>query len=181
VDRHASQPQPLIAVFAAMPAVRRPRGKRSPFPPPASRWPVVRYGVAIAARAPSPHGGADGHSVQALDLTHATLFAATLHAVCRHGVPGRRGVVSPPPAPAGVKPPWTSTEDATVLQPARRSWGPLLAALAHRLGLTLAQQAVEEKTHASTQVETVLRQLVLPSRVLTMEPCCLNDLCPSPL
>jgi hypothetical protein len=30
------------------------------------------------------------------------------------------------------------------------------------LELTMAQQAAEEKTHASTQAEKVLRQLVLP-------------------
>ena len=45
----------------------------------------------------------------------------------------------------------------------------LLSALSHHLGLTLAQQAVDDKTNEITQVETVLRQLVLPGRVLTMD------------
>src|SRR5437764_11456126 len=39
----------------------------------------------------------------------------------------------------------------------------------HHLGLTLAQQAVDAKTNEITQVETVLRQLVLKDRVLTMD------------
>src|SRR5262249_17727904 len=39
----------------------------------------------------------------------------------------------------------------------------------HRLGLTLAQQAVDDKTNEITQVETVLRQLVLRDRVVTMD------------
>ena len=45
----------------------------------------------------------------------------------------------------------------------------LLSALAHHLGLTLAQQAVDDKTNEITQVETVLRQLVLRDRVVTMD------------
>src|SRR4029453_7217483 len=45
----------------------------------------------------------------------------------------------------------------------------LLSALSHHLGLTLAQQAVDDKTNEITQVETVLRQLVLKDRVVTMD------------
>ena len=45
----------------------------------------------------------------------------------------------------------------------------LLSALSHHLGLTLAQQAVDDKTNEITQVETVLRQLVLRDRVVTMD------------
>ena len=37
------------------------------------------------------------------------------------------------------------------------------------LGLTLAQQAVDAKTNEITQVETVLRQLVLKDQVLTLD------------
>ena len=44
-----------------------------------------------------------------------------------------------------------------------------MSALAHPMGLTLAHQAVDDQTHASTQVETVLRQLVLPGRVVPMD------------
>ena len=45
----------------------------------------------------------------------------------------------------------------------------LLAVLAHRLGLTLTQQAVAAKTHESKEVETVLRQIVLAGRGVTMD------------
>ena len=44
-----------------------------------------------------------------------------------------------------------------------------MSALSHRWGLTLAQPAGDAKTTAITQVETVLRQLVLNDRVVTMD------------
>jgi predicted transposase YbfD/YdcC len=47
--------------------------------------------------------------------------------------------------------------------------GHLRSALAHQVGVTLAQQAVAEKTNESTAVETGLRQLVLTGRVVTMD------------
>jgi predicted transposase YbfD/YdcC len=37
------------------------------------------------------------------------------------------------------------------------------------MGLTLAQHAVDDKTNEITQVETLLRHLVLPGRVITMD------------
>ena len=45
----------------------------------------------------------------------------------------------------------------------------LLSALAHHVGVTLAHHAVDDKTHASTAVETLLHQLVLEGRVMTMD------------
>jgi len=45
----------------------------------------------------------------------------------------------------------------------------LLAVLAHRLGLTLTQQAVAAKTNEITEIATVLRQIVLTGRVVTMD------------
>ena len=45
----------------------------------------------------------------------------------------------------------------------------LLSALSHHVGLTLTQQAVDAKTNEITQVETVLRQIVLKDRVVTMD------------
>jgi predicted transposase YbfD/YdcC len=46
---------------------------------------------------------------------------------------------------------------------------PLLSALAHHGGLTLAQHAVDDKTHEITAVETILQHLVLEGRVVTMD------------
>jgi hypothetical protein len=45
----------------------------------------------------------------------------------------------------------------------------LLSAVSHHVGLTLAQQAVDDKTNAITQVEVVLGQVVLENRVFTMD------------
>ena len=62
--------------------------------------------------------------------------------------------------------------DGKTLRGSRKQGAPgvhLLSALSHHIGLTLAQQAVSDKTNEITQVETVLRQLVLPGRVFTMD------------
>ena len=45
----------------------------------------------------------------------------------------------------------------------------LLSVLSHRLGLTLTQQAVDVKTNEIKAIETVLEQIVLKGRVLTMD------------
>jgi hypothetical protein len=50
--------------------------------------------------------------------------------------------------------------------------GHLLSALAHQVGLTLAQHAVADKTKEITVVETVLSQLVLQGRSVTMTVWC---------
>ena len=62
--------------------------------------------------------------------------------------------------------------DGKTLRGSRKQGAPgvhLLSALSHHVGLTLAQQAVDAKTNEITQVETVLRQLVLKDRVITMD------------
>lgn len=46
---------------------------------------------------------------------------------------------------------------------------PLVSVLAHRVGLTLTQQAVAAKTHESKAVETVFGQIVLTGRIVTMD------------
>jgi hypothetical protein len=43
----------------------------------------------------------------------------------------------------------------------------LLSALNHRLGLTVAQTAVDEKTNEITAVQTVLEKVLLAGRVVT--------------
>jgi len=45
----------------------------------------------------------------------------------------------------------------------------LLSALAHHMGITLAQHAVDDKTNEITAVETLLQGLVLEGRVMTMD------------
>jgi hypothetical protein len=79
-------------------------------------------------------------------------------------------VVSLPTAPAAGEA--AIALAGKTLRGARKQGAPgvhVLSALSHRLGLTLAPQAVDDKTNASTQVEAVLRQLVLQDRGVTMD------------
>jgi hypothetical protein len=78
-------------------------------------------------------------------------------------------VVSPPAAPLAGEA--AVALDGKTLRGARTQGAPgvhLLSALSHPWGLTLAQQAVDDKPNELTQVETVLRPLVLQGRVLTL-------------
>jgi predicted transposase YbfD/YdcC len=62
--------------------------------------------------------------------------------------------------------------DGTTLRGSQKQGAPgvhLLSALAHRLGVTLAQQAVTDKTHEMPATFELLRQLVLEGRVVTMD------------
>jgi predicted transposase YbfD/YdcC len=117
---------------------------------------------------------------QALGFTHNTPCAATLHTVFRHidrdvveaklGAWAEGIVVSTLPGQEGGAA--AVALDGKTLRGSRKQGAPgvhLLSALAHHLGLTLAQQAVHDTTNEITQVETVLSQLVLPGRVFTMD------------
>ena len=115
---------------------------------------------------------------QALGCVHDTPCAATLHTVFRSvdrdmverrlGAWAEQVVASHPPAPTEA----AVALDGKTLRGSRKQGAPgvhLLSALSHHVGLTLAQQAVSDKTNEITQVEAVLRQLVLPGRVFTMD------------
>jgi len=115
---------------------------------------------------------------QALGFVHDTPCAATLHTVFRSvdrdmlerrlGAWAEQVVASHPPAPTEA----AVALDGKTLRGSRKQGAPgvhLLSALSHHVGLTLAQQAVSDKTNEITQVEAVLRQLVLPGRVFTMD------------
>jgi predicted transposase YbfD/YdcC len=107
-------------------------------------------------------------------------MCGTLHTVFRHvdrdavaaklGPWAERVVVSTSAAPAAGAA--AVALDGKTLRDSRKQGAPgvhLLSALSHHVGLTLARQAVDDKTNELTQVETVLRQLVLQGRVLTMD------------
>jgi len=86
----------------------------------------------------------------------------------RLGAWAEQVVASHPPAPTEA----AVALDGKTLRGSRKQGAPgvhLLSALSHHVGLTLAQQAVSDKTNEITQVEAVLRQLVLPGRVFTMD------------
>ena len=62
--------------------------------------------------------------------------------------------------------------DGKTLRGSKKQGAPgthLLSALAHHVGVTLAQHAVDDKTNEITAVETLLRQLVLEGRIVTMD------------
>lgn len=176
-----AQPQPLIEVFAEIPDFRRCRGKRHPLPAILSLACCAmlcgyRSYSAIAEWGRN-YGAGMAH---ALGFTHNTPCAATLHTVFRHvdrdeveaklGAWAEGVVSSTPAAPAAAKA--AVALDGKTLRGSRKQSAPgvhLLSALSHHLGLTLAQQAVDDKTNEITQVETVLRQLVLQGRVITMD------------
>ena len=115
----------------------------------------------------------------ALGFTHNTPCAATLHTVFRHvdcdaveatlGAWAEGVVVSTPVAPSAGEAAVALDGKHCGARASRRSGVHLLSALSHHLGLTLAQQAVDDKTNEITKVETVLNHLVLPGRVCTMD------------
>src|SRR4029077_5867208 len=62
--------------------------------------------------------------------------------------------------------------DGKTLRGSKKQGAPgthLLSVLAHRLGVTLTQQAVAATTNEIKEVETVFSQIVLTGRVVTME------------
>jgi predicted transposase YbfD/YdcC len=176
-----AQPQPLIEVFAEIPDFRRCRGKRPPLPAMLSLACCAMLCGYRSYSAIAEWGHNYGTRIaQALGFTHNTPCAATLHTVFRHvdrdtleatlGAWAEQVVVSLATAPSAGEA--AIALDGKTLRGARKQGAPgvhLLSALSHRLGLTLAQQAVDDKTNEITQVETVLRQLVLQDRVVTMD------------
>ena len=114
---------------------------------------------------------------RALGFVHDTPCAATRQTIFRYvdrdilarklGAWAEQVVARHPPAP-----PAAVALEGKTLRGSRKQGAPgvpLLSALSHHLGLTLAQQAVSDKTNESPQVEAVLRQLVLPGRVFTRD------------
>jgi predicted transposase YbfD/YdcC len=176
-----AQPQPLIEVFAELPDFRCCRGKRHPLPAILSLACCAMLCGSRSYSAIAEWGRNYGARIaQALGFTHNTPCASTLHTVFRHidrdAVEAKLGawaegiVVSTPPAQAVGDA--AVALDGKTLRGSRKQGAPgvhLLSALAHHMGLTLAQQAVDDKTNEITQVETVLSQLVLPGRVFTMD------------
>jgi hypothetical protein len=116
---------------------------------------------------------------QALGLTHAPPCAATLHTLFRHvnrdefegrlGAGADRVVGSLPAAP---EPPEIAVAlDGQTLRGSKKHGAPgppLVSALAHHVGVTLAQHAVDDTSNEITAVETLLQPLVLEGRIVTM-------------
>lgn len=176
-----AQPQPLIEIFAEIPDFRRARGKRHPLPAILSlACCAMLCGYrSYSAIAEWGHNYGAGLA-RALGFTHHTPCAATFHTVFRcvdhDAIEAKLGAWAESLVGATPAPPAEGQTaialDGKTLRGSRKQGAPgvhLLSALSHHLGLTLAQQAVDIKTNEITAVDTVLRQLVLPGRVFTMD------------
>jgi predicted transposase YbfD/YdcC len=175
-----AQPRPLIEVLAEMPDLRSRRGKRHPLSAILAMACCAMLCGYRSYSALAEWGRNYGTGIaQALGFTHNTPCAATLHTIFRQvdrddlearlGTWAESVVVSTPAASAGEG---AVALDGKTLRGSQKQGAPgvhLLSALSHHVGLTLTQQAVDAKTNEITQVETVLRQLVLKDRVVTMD------------
>ena len=174
------QPRPLIEVLAEMPDFRHPRGQRHPL---AAILALACSAMLCGYRsytAIAEWGRNYGASLtHALGFTRRPPCAATLHTVFRRvdrdvleakvGA-WAEGLVTGTPAPAD------SVEalavDGKTLRGSKKQGAPaahLLSVLAPRLGLTLAQQAVADKTNEIPVALELLRHVVLEGRVVTMD------------
>src|SRR5438094_1098723 len=176
-----THPRPLIEVFAAMPDFRKPRGNRHLL---TAIFALACCAMLCGARSYSAiaeWGRNYGTRLaQALGFTHATSCAATLHTIFRHvdraAFEAHLGAWADSVAgslPAAPETPETAVAlDGKTLRGSKQQGAPgthLLSALAHHVGVTLAQHAVDDKTNAITAVETILQHLVLEGRIVTMD------------
>ena len=176
-----AQCRPLIEVLAAIPDFRKERGKRHPLSAILGLACVAtlcgyRTYCAIAEWGRN-YGGA---WARALGFTHAqTPCAATLHTIFRsldrQLVEAKLGAWADEvlaAAPNADAPDEGIAIDGKTLRGSRKQGAPgvhLLSAVSHRLGLTLAQQAVDAKTNETTAIHDLLRGLALEGRVITMD------------
>jgi predicted transposase YbfD/YdcC len=118
--------------------------------------------------------------MRALGFTHPTPpCAATLHRVLRRldrqaveaalGRWAEEVLAALPPTPPQEE---ALALDGKTLRGSRKQGAPgthLLSALAHRLGLTVAQEAVDDKTNEIGAVQSVWDKLILDGRVVTVD------------
>jgi predicted transposase YbfD/YdcC len=176
-----TQPRPLIEVFAAIPDFRKTRGKRHPL---ASIFALACCALLCGYRSYSAMAewgrNYGARLAQALGFTHDTPCAATLHTIFRYvnraefeahlGAWADSVVGSLPVVPE--TPEVAMALDGKTLRGSNKQGAPgthLLSALAHHVGVTLAQHAVDDKTNEITAVEPLLCELVLEGRIVTMD------------
>ena len=176
-----AQPPPLIEVFADIPDFRKSRGKRHPLSAIlALSCCAILCGYRSYSAIAEWGRNYGGRIAQALGFSHNTPCAATLHTIFRYV--DRDDVETKLGAWAQSMAAWTAPDspadeaavalDGKTLRGSKKQGAPgthLLSALSHHVGLTLAQQAVDDKTNEITQVEAVLEQVVLANRICTMD------------
>jgi predicted transposase YbfD/YdcC len=175
-----AHPRPLIEVLAEIPDFRHNRGKRHALTAIlALACSAMLCGYRSYTAIAEWGRNYGGHFMQALGFTRRPPCAATLHTVLRgldrEGFEAHIGAWSEtlltgaPPSPA---PREAIAVDGKTLRGSKKQGAPgahLLSALAPRLGLTLAQHAVADKTNEIPATLELLRQLVLTGRVVTMD------------
>ena len=174
--------QPLIAVLREVPEVRSRQGRRHPLDAIlALACTAMLCGYRSYSAIAEWGRNYDRTLVRALGFTHEpTPCAATLFHVFRRldrdDLERRLGAwaetVLQATAPADPATPERVALDGKTLRGSQKQGAPgahLLSAVSHRLGLTLAQTGVDEKTNEITAAPTVLADLVLAGRVITVD------------
>jgi predicted transposase YbfD/YdcC len=175
------QSRPLIEVFADIPDFRQSKGKRHPLSAILSLACCAMLCGYRSYSAIAEWGRNYGTPIaQALGFIHQTPCAATLHTIFRQldhevleaklGAWADEVMTSVPAADAA--PEEAMAVDGKTLRGSKKQGAPgthVLSVVGHRLGLTLTQQAVDDKTNEIKAIETVLEQIVLTGRILTMD------------
>ena len=168
-----TQCRPLIEVLAEIPDFRHRQGKRHPLSAILALACVAMLCGYRSYSAIAEWGRNYGPQIaQALGFTHPkTPCASTLHRIFRrlnrNLIEAKLGqwaesLLAAKPAPEGEEE--AIALDGKALRGSRKQGAPgshLLSALSHRLGLTLAQRAVDDKTNEIPVILEVLRELVL--------------------
>lgn len=172
---------PLIEVLATIPDFRHARGKRHPLP---ALLALVCVAILCGYRSYSAIAQwariYPRDLVDALGFTHPTPpCPATLCTVLRQvdraqveavlGAWAESVLAAMPPKPTDAEAIALDGKAVRGSQHQGASMAHLLSALSHRLGLTLGQQAVGDKTNEIGHVVPLLRGLVLEGRIFTMD------------
>ena len=175
------QCRPLLATLHDIPDPRQARGRRHPLAAILALTCVAMLCGYRSYSAIADWGRCYGRKLaRALGFTHAkTPCAAALHHVLRHldgplleaalGAWVASVLTTLPPAAGELE---AIAIDGKTLRGSRQQGAPavhLLSALSHRLGLTMWQQAVADKTNEIPVLEDVLRGLLLEGRVITVD------------
>lgn len=172
---------PLIEVLVEMPDFRKSRGKRHTLSAILALACAATLCGARSYSAMADWGRDYGRALaHALGFTHEkTPCAATLHTVFRHlDVALFEGKLQQWAERVLLAYPCRQNQDEAIaidgktLRGSQKQGAPgthLLSALSHRLGLTLAQQAVDDKTTEMFAIEDLLDALVLKGRVVTID------------